>query len=852
MKKISTLFLAALSVLTLGTSAFAQKANPTSPRPVRCYSDEHKAQEIAANPAAAINYQMAESQIQNWMATHPNNYTVKTSNGQPPIITIPVVVHIIYKTTAQNISNTQVYTQLARLNADYRKNNSDSNSVRNTFKSIAGDAQIEFCLAVRDPSNQPTTGILRKQTTVSSFSTNDAVKYTAQGGEDAWNTSKYLNLWVCNLSGGVLGYAQFPGGTAATDGVVITYSAFGDGGTAASPYDKGRTATHEVGHWLNLYHTFQGGCTGMSAANCASQGDMCCDTPPVSSANFGCPASTVNTCAETYLGNRVDNWENYMDYTDDACMYMFSNDQIARMQACINTSRSGLLTSQGCLPLGPVPVAGITASAQTICQGQTVTFSDATTVATPTTYSWNFGTGATPATATTAGPHAVTFNSAGSIIVTYTVSNSNGTSTKKDTITVNAGPIANISGSATPCANTTAAYSIANSANATFTWTANGGNIVSGQGTNAVTVAWGANGSNGNLIVTASGSGCSSTDTINITASTPKPNITGNATACTSGSSNYSITPVTGSTYAWTASNGTINSGSTASTCNASFTAAGSASVMIAQTYYAGCIGKDTITVNVNAAPSPTISGSGDVCVGNMTPYNVTAVNGSTYNWVSGGANSTINNGQGTNTINVTFNTAGLSTLQVAQTVAGCSGNSPMLTVNVHALPTPSFTFTNNGNAYSFTNTTTGTGTYNWNFGDGGSDQTANPKHNYAAPGTYTVTLSFTDQYGCSGTYSQDVVITEFLGITTLNNASISIQPNPANELTYLSIGNINLNQVQITLNDILGRKVLDVYSGALKNNAVIPVHMNTLADGVYLIKLETKNETIVKRIIKN
>lgn len=431
MKKISTLFLSALSLLTLGTSAFAQKTNPTSPRPVRCYSDEHKAQEIAANPAAAINYQMAESRIQNWMATHPQNFTVKTSNGQPPVVTIPVVVHIVYNTTAQNISNTQVYTQLARLNADFRKNNTDTNSVRNTFKTIAGDAQIEFCLAVRDPNNQPTTGILRKQTTKTSFSTNDAVKYTAQGGEDAWNTSKYLNLWVCNLSGGVLGYAQFPGGTAATDGVVITYSAFGDGGTAQAPYNKGRTATHEVGHWLNLYHTFQGGCTGMSAANCASQGDMCCDTPPVSSANFGCPSSTVNSCSETYSGNRVDNWENYMDYTDDACMYMFSFDQIARMQACINTTRSGFLTSQGCLPLGPTPNAGITASAQTICQGQTVTFTDATTNATPTTYSWNFGTGATPATATTAGPHTVTFNSAGSIIITYTVSNTNGSSTKK-------------------------------------------------------------------------------------------------------------------------------------------------------------------------------------------------------------------------------------------------------------------------------------------------------------------------------------------------------------------------------------------------------------------------------------
>lgn len=852
MKKISTLFLSALSVLTIGTSAFAQKANPTSAPPVRCYSDEHKAQEIAANPAAAINYQMAESQIQNWMATHPTNYTVKTSNGQAPIVTIPVVVHIVYNTTAQNISNTQVYTQLARLNADYRKNNADTNSVRTTFKTNAGDAQIEFCLAVRDPNNQPTTGILRKQTTKTSFSTNDAVKYTAQGGEDAWNTSKYLNLWVCNLSGGVLGYAQFPGGTAATDGVVITYSAMGDGGTAQSPYDKGRTATHEVGHWLNLYHTFQGGCTGMSASNCASQGDMCCDTPPVSSANFGCPSATTNTCAETYSGNRVDNWENYMDYTDDACMYMFSNDQIARMQACINTSRSGLLTSQGCLPLGPAPVAGLTASTHTICQGQSVTFTDATTNATPTTYSWNFGTGASPATASTVGPHTVTFNNAGSIIVTYTVTNTNGSSTKKDTIVVNAGPIAAITGSATPCANTTATYSIANTANATFSWTANGGNIVSGQGTNTVNVAWGANGSMGNLIATASGSGCSSSDTINITASTPKPVITGNATACTSGNKNFSVSPVTGSTYAWTAANGTINSGSTAATCNASFTTAGTAYVYVAQTYYAGCVGKDTLAVTVNAAPTPSISGAGDVCVGNMTPYNVSAVTGSTYNWVSGGANSTINNGQGTNAINVTFNAAGLSTLQVAQTVAGCSGNSPMLTVNVHALPTPSFTFSNTGNAYAFTNTTTGTGTYAWNFGDGGSDQVANPKHTYAAPGTYTVTLTFTDQYGCSGSYSQDVIITEFLGLTSLNIASISIMPNPTNDLTYLTIGNVNINQVQITLNDILGRKVLDVYSGALKNNASIPVHMNNLADGVYLIKLETKNESIVKRIIKN
>ena len=109
-------------------------------------------------------------------------------------------------------------------------------------------------MASEDPNGNTTTGITRTATSQSSFSTNDGVKYSSSGGVDAWNTSEYLNIWVCDLSGGLLGYAQFPGGTASSDGVVCDYAYFGNMGTATPPYDQGRTLTHEIGHWLNLRH----------------------------------------------------------------------------------------------------------------------------------------------------------------------------------------------------------------------------------------------------------------------------------------------------------------------------------------------------------------------------------------------------------------------------------------------------------------------------------------------------------------------------------------------------------------------------------------------------------------------
>ncbi len=247
------------------------------------------------------------------------------------VVTIPVVVHVIYNTSAENISDAQVLSQITVLNEDFRRTNSDAD---NTW-SQAADSEIEFCMATVDPNGNATNGITRTSTSVSAFSTNDNMKFSSSGGHDAWPASDYLNVWVCDISGGILGYAQFPGGPASTDGVVIDYQYMGTIGTATSPFDLGRTGTHEVGHWLNLRHIWGDGGCGVD--------DFVADTPTSDGANYGCATGHVS-CGST------DMVENYMDYSDDACMNLFTTGQKSRMRALFDTggARQSILNSNGC------------------------------------------------------------------------------------------------------------------------------------------------------------------------------------------------------------------------------------------------------------------------------------------------------------------------------------------------------------------------------------------------------------------------------------------------------------------------------------------------------------------------
>jgi hypothetical protein len=264
-------------------------------------------------------------------------------------ITIPVVVHVVYNNQSENISMAQIQSQIDVLNEDFRRLNPDASDTPGDFQPVAADSEIEFCLATVDPQGNPTDGVTRTQTSVTSFGTNNTVKFSSSGGKDAWPANQYMNVWVCDISGGILGYAQFPGGPASTDGIVVDYQYFGTIGTATAPFDLGRTATHEVGHYLNLRHIWGDG-------NC-NVDDQVGDTPRAGGPNYtggACNYPGPNSCNEG-AGDLPDMFQNYMDYSDDGCMNLFTLGQKARMRALFEPGgfRESLLSSTVCGPVTP-------------------------------------------------------------------------------------------------------------------------------------------------------------------------------------------------------------------------------------------------------------------------------------------------------------------------------------------------------------------------------------------------------------------------------------------------------------------------------------------------------------------
>jgi hypothetical protein len=359
----------------LGTSVLLSSA--TDPLIRKCASNDILQQQLADDPARAASLQQIENQTAAFIAQQKYN-----GNTNQSIVTIPVVFHVVYNTSAQNISDAQCIAQLNQLNLDYARMNSDAGNTPAAFAGLASNTQIQFCLAQRDPNGNATTGIIHKSTNTNSFSSNDNVKKNANGGDAAWDATKYLNIWTCNLGQGLLGYAQFPGGSLTTDGVVVLYSSVGSmlqPGTAA-PYHYGRTATHEVGHWLNLRHIWG------DESQCNAD-DLVNDTPKQKAENYGCPSYPQTTQA----GGRCSTTDpssmymNYMDYTDDGCMNMFSAGQATRMQALFASggARVSILSSLGC-----TPPSGATCNTVTGLTSSSVTSSTAT-------LSWTAASGAT-------------------------------------------------------------------------------------------------------------------------------------------------------------------------------------------------------------------------------------------------------------------------------------------------------------------------------------------------------------------------------------------------------------------------------------------------------------------------
>lgn len=371
MKKITLVLCLGL----IGFSTFAQNTpnvfgrkvqsvNPTTGI-IRCTSTEYESYLQEKNPKRTTTEKFEE-----WLA--PKTAAVKSellarrgTNGTNAVITIPVVVHVIHSGQAvgsgRNISDARVISQITVLNQDFRKMLGTPGYNTNP---IGADVEIEFCLAKVDPNGNATTGIDRVNLGNTTWNTPN-VEGTLKP-QTIWDPTKYFNIWVCQFGGdlnGVLGYAQFPldsglGGltpdgteTEATDGVIIEWRAFGSSDYVAGTYftdiDKGRTTTHETGHYLGLRHIWgdNSSCT-VNAAD--SRQDYCPDTPAASTEHYDCNQD-YDTCPSS---PGKDMTENYMDYSNDACMNIFTLDQKARMMAVMQNSprRNTLKTSTACQP----------------------------------------------------------------------------------------------------------------------------------------------------------------------------------------------------------------------------------------------------------------------------------------------------------------------------------------------------------------------------------------------------------------------------------------------------------------------------------------------------------------------
>lgn len=303
-----------------------------APQVQRCAVMEHEQYLESINPNRAQQRMDYENTISSWIQNQQNNPSVQAT------ITIPVVVHVVYYNSAQNISNNQIYSQIQVLNEDFGRTNPDASNTPSYWTSVAANTEIQYCLATVDPSGNATTGIERRQINSNvQFNTNDNVKNYNTNGLNAWDVTRYLNLWVCNLGGGLLGYGEFPTNTASnTFGLVMGYTCFGSNYTSYgsgfnlnSSYNRGRTSTHEIGHCFNLYHIWG------DDGNSCSGSDYCADTPNQADENYGCPSGSIISCSN---GPNGDMYQNYMDYSDDICMNLFTQNQKSRMLAVLNSA----------------------------------------------------------------------------------------------------------------------------------------------------------------------------------------------------------------------------------------------------------------------------------------------------------------------------------------------------------------------------------------------------------------------------------------------------------------------------------------------------------------------------------
>jgi len=305
----------------------------------RCGTMELLDKRFKENPALQLRFNAREIQFQEMVK---QRIASRKSSKTGELVTVPVVFHIVMNNQSA-VTDAQIIAQLDTINKDYAGLNAGASRIPSYFKSLFGQSGIQFVLSKRTPNDEPTTGIVRYNTTQSSFDyTNNFVKHPAMGGADSWDTDSYLNIWVCALANNTLGYATFPNdGAEDEQGVVIAYTSLPGG--SATGFNAGKTLTHEIGHYFNLLHIWgddNGSCNGSDGVS---------DTPNQGNSNNSCRTGVVtDNCSPTSPGIM---YQNFMDYTPDNCLLMFTAQQVSRMETAYSNYRSLLSSSKGGIAL---------------------------------------------------------------------------------------------------------------------------------------------------------------------------------------------------------------------------------------------------------------------------------------------------------------------------------------------------------------------------------------------------------------------------------------------------------------------------------------------------------------------
>ncbi|MBI2967272.1 MAG: PKD domain-containing protein [Bacteroidetes bacterium] len=847
--------LTCLTVLVFGQRSAVKLSNTDNTKVIRCGTPQ-KIEELRKNdPDYDKRRALIEKQTEEWIAKNPDFGSMK----QNVVVTIPTVIHVLWRTSGGNLSDARIQEQIDVLNEDYRRLNSDASQTPSAWQTTAADCEIEFCLATEDPSGNTTTGIERRQVTQSNIGSTNAYYQYSQGGLDIWNRNYYMNIWVCEIGGGTLGFAYLPGAPAQYDGIVIGFQYFGKTG-ASAPFNLGRTTTHEVSHWFNLTHIW-----GDDGGSCSGS-DNVSDTPNQADATYFCPSyPQTDNCT---MGSPGIMFMNYQDYSDDGCMNMFTSGQKTRMWSALNGTRASLKTSPGCAPSGPVaPVADFSASSTTIVEGSCVNFTDLSS-GPPTSWSWTFS-GGTPSASTNQSPSSICFNSAGCYDVTLTVTNAQGNDSETKTCYINVVPagslicdtFSNFLSTHTPslygipasaCSNNGWGFASGHNcyddrAKADFYTASNGDTITQaiiyfgmaypGSGSSSVNVRiW--NGTTGtpgavlgteNILITQI-----STSQPNFITFSPPVVVTGNFFLGVEFSANGTpqdtiaiITNADGESTANTAWE-RWNDGSWYA-----YSDANSWGINLSHAIWVvrgTCPGTVCPAINISISSTNPTCGTNNGTIsaagsGGTSPY--------TYNWSTGGTTSTIT-GLGSGTFLVTVTDAN-----------GCSGSSSQALVASNA-PAVTLSLTNASSSTACDGSATanvagGTSPYTYLWSGGGTTST---KTGLCA-GNHTVTV--TDANGCTATSTGTVSYPTFLG-EQAGDSFLNLHPNPTSGKITIELALVKPSSlVNITVYNVLGKPVLKNERTNFKRG-VLTIDFTYLPRGVYFIEVNTGSEKIIRR----